>query len=146
MIVNKINVHKITKAFELVCLLHKEKLITEAYIVGSVAKGTAKEDSDIDIYLTNPLFEYQFNTHQIDLPPSHHKNDIYIKKITDKLKELKVEPHYIELETKITEEMWYWFYKDEFFHFMYDYESESIRKAGEYIEITKELCNEINEI
>lgn len=142
--ISETTINKITKTFELVCPMFKENLIEQAFIVGSVAKGNVKEDSDIDVYLINPLFEYQFNTHQIDLPPSHHKDDIYIKKITDKLKDLNVEYHYISRETKIMEEMWFWLYKDEIFHFMYDYESESIKKGGEYIEITKDLCDEVN--
>ncbi len=29
---------------------------------------------------------------------------------------------------------------------MYDYESDSIKKDGEYIEITEELCDEIEKI
>lgn len=143
MIINKISIEKITKSFELVCPMLKEELITEAFIVGSVAKGTAKKESDIDIYLINPKFEHQFNTHGIDLPPLHHIKDVYIKKVTDKLKELNIEYNYISIEDKVMEEMWFWLYKGEMFHFMYDYESESIKKGGEYIEITEEFCNEV---
>lgn len=144
MITNKITIDKIVKAVELICPMLKQKLVTEAYIVGSVAKGSSREDSDIDIYLINPLFKLQFNTHKIDISPSQ-KNNVYIKKLVYKLGELNAEPHYIS-ESKIMDKIWFWRYKNEIFHFMYDYESESIKKAGEYIEITEELCNQINEL
>lgn len=154
MITNKTNIDKIVKAIELVCPILKEKLITEAYIVGSVAKGTAKETSDIDIYLINPDFKKQKDTHDIQLVPellleNEEEKNIYTNKIIDYLKSLGVEFKY--LETKYKDFVWYQFYKDEQFHLMYDYESDTIKHTiinfiHEHIEITEELCNQINEL
>lgn len=42
--------NKIEKAIDLICQLYKAEIITDAIIIGSVAKGTARKDSDIDIY------------------------------------------------------------------------------------------------
>ncbi len=69
MITTSITITKITKALELICSLYQQNLITESYIIGSVANGTAKEDSDTDIYLINPDFEKQKDTHNIYLFP-----------------------------------------------------------------------------
>ncbi len=149
MITNKVTINKIVKSLELVCPIFKKNLITEAFIVGSAAKGNAREDSDIDIYLINLDFKKQKDTHNIQLVPeamleNENEENIYTNKIVDCLMNLGVQFKY--LETKYKDFVWYQFYKDEQFHFMYDYESESIKKVGEYIEITEELCNEINEL
>lgn len=154
MISNPIIINKITKTFELVCPMFKEKLITEAYIIGSVARGTAKEDSDIDIYLINPDFKKQKNSQNIQLVPeilleNEEEENIYTNKIIELLKVLDTEFKYLEskhfdLETKY---LWYSIYKNEKFHFMYDYDSEFIKDGSfysDYIKITEELCNEIN--
>jgi predicted nucleotidyltransferase len=45
---------KIEKSIEIICPLYREKLITDAYIIGSLAKGTMKKESDIDILIINP--------------------------------------------------------------------------------------------
>lgn len=144
MITNKITINKIVKTVELVCPMLKEKLVTEIYIVGSVAKGTAKEGSDIDVYLINPLFKYQDHQWQTIIRPGLlTKKDIHIKKIVSYLTSVGVEFEIIEMKKG---DHTYQLYEDEIFHFMYDYESESIKKAGEYIEITEELCNQISEL
>lgn len=49
---------------EFICQLYRDNLITDAYIIGSTAKGTAKKESDIDILLINPKFE--FNLENLD--------------------------------------------------------------------------------
>lgn len=147
--INKINQDKIILAIELVCPMLKEKLITEAFIVGSVAKGTAKLESDIDIYLINPDFKKQKDSYNIQLIPeiileeNDEEKNVYTNKIRELLKNLNVEFKY--LKTKHNEFIWMELYKNEIFHFMYDYESESIKKAGEYLEITEEICNEVEE-
>ncbi len=35
---------KIEKSIELICQLYKDNLITDAYIIGSIVKGTAKKN------------------------------------------------------------------------------------------------------
>ncbi len=140
MIINKTNINKITKAFELICPMFKENLIEEAFIVGSVAKGTAREDSDIDIYLINSKFEKFYHSGLIDLQPGMKMDVSEYPKMIDYLIEISCEPKLIEYKN---EQKIYWIYKKEKFHILHDYESESIKKGGEYIEITKELCNEV---
>jgi predicted nucleotidyltransferase len=149
MITNKITIDKIVKAVELVCPMLKQNLIFQAFIVGSVAKGTVKEDSDIDIYLVNPDFKKQRlgSRYGVELVPSFSENieddtegNIYTDKIVKLL--INLEAKFKWLPSKHGN-LWQELYKNEIFHFMYDYESESIKKAGEYIEITEELCNEV---
>lgn len=53
--------HKLEIATGLICQLYRHDIITEALIFGSVAKGTAKRYSDIDIYLINPKFQDEDN-------------------------------------------------------------------------------------
>ena len=50
--------NKIEKSIEIICTLYKNQLITDGYIIGSVAKETAKKESDIDLVLVNPRFEF----------------------------------------------------------------------------------------
>lgn len=140
--------NKILTSFELICPLFKQNLITKAFIVGSVAKGTAREDSDIDIYLINPLFEYnEVSKWDIQLSPEQWKNDIYTIRIVEHLKSLgvKFEKVYFEKKRTAFQEFWYQYYKNQYFHIMYDYESESITNItntkDEYIEITKDFCD-----
>ena len=146
---NPIVIDKITKAFELVCPMFKENLIEEAFIVGSVTKGTAKENSDIDIYLINPDFKKQNpgSRYDVQLVPWFSKNiedntegNIYTDKIIQFLIDLNVKFEWLPTKHK---NLWQGIYKNEIFHFMYDYQSKSIKHRKEYIEITKELCNKI---
>ncbi len=154
MIINKTNINKITKAFELICPMFKENLIEEAFIVGSVAKGTAKEDSDIDVYLINSNFDDsniqlnpekydEYKIYSVDVPEEHHKDvfNIPIINIYKYLEKLNVEFIYGRDDKKGS--LWHQSYKDEVFHLMYDYESKSTITGNQYIEITKELCDEV---
>ncbi len=130
--------NKIAKALELICPLYKSNLITDAYIVGSIAKGTAREESDIDIYIINPDFKKQNKYgYDIQLVPDIGEN-IYTNKIIYLLKTIGVEFKYLSIKHDI---LWLEIYKDEIFHFMYNYESEPIKSSGEYIQISKELCS-----
>jgi len=139
--INKINQDKILKAIELVCPLLKNDLIEEAYVVGSVAKGTAKVESDVDVYLINSKFEGYDTQLYSD---SFREN---VKKVIDHLKNRGIEFRKIETKKQnLIRNFYYQIYKNEIFHFMYDYESESVKDAGEYIEINDELCDEINEL
>ena len=61
MINERIIYHKLEIATDLICQLYRHDIITEALIFGSVAKGTAKRYSDIDIYLINPKFQDEDN-------------------------------------------------------------------------------------
>ncbi len=47
---------KLQSGIELICQLYKGGFIDDAFIVGSVAKGTAYASSDVDILILNPLF------------------------------------------------------------------------------------------
>lgn len=135
--INDIIYIKILKALELICPLYQNNLISEAFIVGSVAKGTATKDSDIDIYLVNP----QFQSYDIEL--KENTKELLIQKIVDLLKNLGVDfdVSYYQEEKDSFYDFEYQLYKNEVVHIMYDYESESIKKAGEYIEITKDFCD-----
>ena len=100
---------KIEKSIELICPLYKNGLIDGAYIIGSVAKGTAKKESDIDIVIICDM-------EGVDLDP----DDIYAKKIVNALKDIGVEFKYITIY-KYKEEgtsFWYQLYKGELFHIL----------------------------
>jgi predicted nucleotidyltransferase len=132
--------YKIEKAIELICLLYKADIITDALITGSVAKGTARKESDIDIYLVNPDF-----INAADLPPSRtilpyspsekeEKIELLRSQIVDILKSIGVE--FKELHIKEFP-LWYQLYKGELFHLM---TRDRINPFMEGIEITKDLC------
>lgn len=125
-IYNKLNI-----AVELICRLYKQDLITGAYIVGSTAKGTAKETSDIDVYVINPDFKKQI----ISVGPEQKEESV--KKLVDYLKTIGVE---FKLLPKRDIEHWYQFYKGEAFHVMYSNEVGLIT-ASEYMKITRNYCN-----
>jgi len=143
MIVNKINIDKITKTFELTCPLLKQNLVHQIFIVGSVSKGTAKEDSDIDVILYNQNFEHNLEC----LDTNIKYTDKFLIKLVDKLNECIDETvHKIEYKHKIRNDFYYQKYKHELFHFMITNEKDYIIKYDkEYIEITEELCNEVYE-
>lgn len=126
--------NKLEKTAELLCLLYRQDLITEAYIVGSVARGVTKDISDIDIFLINPKFE-ETNTQLF--PDVAHSN---IKKLIDYLKSINVKFEKLDIPTKETFGFYFQIYKDEIFHIMYSNNHESM-ESNEYLKITKAYCN-----
>jgi len=142
MITTPITINKITKVFEFVCPLFKEKLINEAYIVGSVVKGTTKKESDIDVILYNPNFEQEMEC----LNTNDEHTDKYLIKLINKLnKYIDKTVHKVEYKLSFSNDFYYQSYKDELFHLMITNEKEYIIKKGKnYIEITKELCDEVD--
>ena len=131
---NQILYGKLEKTTELMCLLYRKGLITDAYIVGSVARGTAGEMSDIDIFLINPEFE---ETNMQLFPYVEHYN---IKKLIDYLKLIGVKFEKLDIPTKETFGFYFQIYKDEIFHIMYSNKFESMI-SNEYLKITKTYCN-----
>ena len=112
---------KIEKALKIICPLYRKDLITGAYIVGSVAKGTAREESDIDIVIINPIFlnASDFPPSPIILPYTESEEEkereslrLYIVNI---LKDIGVEFKEIMIKDF---PLWYQLYKDEIFHIM----------------------------
>jgi hypothetical protein len=65
---DEIITEKIQKAMDLICQLYSYDIITDAILFGSVARGTARRESDIDIYLINPSFAPYANIHPDILP------------------------------------------------------------------------------
>ena len=128
---DKIIQDKIERSLEIICPLYRENLITDAYIIGSVAKGTAKRESDIDILIINPLFEAYLE----ELSPDEELENI--KKVVDKLKDMGVQFKLIAKEKEVIFNFWYQLYKDELFHIMPQrYFIDSLS----YIRIVEDLC------
>ena len=132
--------YKIEKAIDLICQLYKADIITGAIIIGSVAKGTARKESDIDIYIINPGF-----LNAADLPPSRtilpyspseeeEKTELLRSQVVDILKNIGVE--FKELRIKDIP-LWYQLYGGELFHLM---TRDRINPFMEGIEITRDLC------
>ena len=128
---DKIIQDKIERSLEIICPLYRENLITDAYIIGSVAKGTAKRESDIDILIINPLFEAYLE----ELSPDIELENI--KKLVDKLKDMCVQFKLIKKEKVIIFEFWYQLYKDELFHLM---PQRYFIDSFSHIRITEDLC------
>jgi predicted nucleotidyltransferase len=128
---DKIIQDKIERSLEIICPLYRENLITDAYIIGSVAKGTTKKESDIDILIINPSFEASLE--QLD-PDEELEN---IKKVVDKLKDMDVQFKIIEKEKEVIFKFWCQLYKGELFHIMpQKYFFDSLP----HIRITEDLC------
>lgn len=137
---DKIICNKLEKTTELISLLYRQNLITDAYILGSVARETARNKSDIDIFVINPEFE-EANAQLF--PNVEHFN---IKKVTDYLKSINVKFEKLDIPTKyITTKdkfgFYFQIYKDEIFHIMYGNKFGSI-ESNEYMKITRSYCNE----
>lgn len=129
---DKIIQDKIERSLEIICPLYRENLITDAYIIGSVAKGTAKRESDIDILMINPLFEAYLE----ELSPDEELENI--KKLVNKLKDIGVQFKLIAKEKEVIFNFWYQLYKDELFHIMPQrYFIDSLS----HIRITEDLCH-----
>jgi predicted nucleotidyltransferase len=127
---------KILKALKyIICPLYKANLITEAFIVGSVAKETASEESDIDIMIVNPKFEYSYN----ELFPFEEFTNI--NKVYKFLTGIGIKTVTITRQKQPDLQFYYQIYDNELFHIMPQQESESIKRAGEYIEVTKDFCD-----
>ena len=131
---NQIIYNKLEKTTELISLLYRQCLITDAYILGSVVRGTAKNKSDIDIFIINPKFE-EANTQLF--PDVEHFN---IKKLVDYLKSINVKFEKLDVPTKDIFGLYFQIYKDEIFHIMYGNKFESI-ESDEYLKITRSYCN-----
>lgn len=134
---------KIEKTIDLVCKLYKHNIITDAIITGSVAKGTARKESDIDIYIINLSF-----TETADIPPEtfiyqflkkeeikKFRSDIELAKT---LKDIGVEFKQIERKGEV---FWYQLYKGELFHLM---TRKMINPFMEGMKVTKDLCPDQN--
>ena len=109
---------KLEKTVSLICRLYRNGIITDAYIVGSVARGTVARGtvgdmSDIDIFLINPEFE---ETNMQLFPDVEHYN---IKKLIDYLKSINVKFEKLDIPSKETFGFYFQIYKDETFHIMY---------------------------
>lgn len=138
----KIIKDKIEKSLEIICLLYKENLITDAYIVGSVAAGTARKESDIDIMIINPIFIRlgEFPPSPKVIPPSigerTKRSELFRSKIVNSLKSIGVE--FKEIYYKGTL-LWFQLYKDEMFHIVTS--SEQPFEKEDTIKIDKDLCS-----
>lgn len=123
---------KIEKSIELICQLYGENLITDAYIIGSIAKGTTRKESDIDIIIINPDFE--FNLDNLD-PYEKSEN---IRKVVNKLKNIGTNFKIIEREKYFIHIFWYQLYNGEMFHIL---PQKYFKNSLPHIQITRELCN-----
>lgn len=107
---NKTIKGKIEKSFEIINILYKNDLITDAYILGSVAKGTADQYSYIEINIVNPLFEIQ---NLSDLRPIIDTESPNIESMINQLKEIGIKFKIIEIKDL---EFWYQIHRNELFH------------------------------
>ena len=131
---SKIICKKLEKTAEFISLLYRQDLITEAYIIGSISRGIAKDKYDIDIFLINPNFE---ETNAQLFPDIEHYN---IKKLIDYLKLINVKFEKLDVPTKGIFGFYFQIYKDEIFHIMYSDKFEPT-ESNEHLKITKAYCN-----
>ena len=111
---NKIIKGKIEKSFEIINILYKNNLITDAYILGSVAKGTANQYSYIEINIVNPLFEIQ-NLSISDLIPIIGTESPNIESVINQLKDIGIKFKIIKIKDL---EFWYQIHRNELFHIL----------------------------
>ena len=141
---DKATKEKIEKSIDLICPLYENDLITDAFIVGSVAKGTARPESDIDIILVNPIMH-----DAADLPPlpivlpytqSREEEQLELLRllIANTLKDIGVEFKEIELKDII---LWYQLYKGEIFHIMTRRSRKDV--TPDSIEIKRDMCKRV---
>jgi predicted nucleotidyltransferase len=138
---DEIIVLRIEKAIEIICPLYRKGLITDAYIVGSLAKGTSRKESDIDILIVNPILLSAADIPPIPtiLPYSQSEEEKIVESlqldITSTLQSIGVEFKEMYIKDIM---LWYQLYKGEIFHIM-------TRKyyAGltPHIQITRDMCN-----
>ena len=122
---------KIESAVDLICQLYGYNIITDAYIFGSVSKGTATKESDIDIYLINPSFH---NIDDIFKSPLSNFDLIII------LENIGIE--FTEISRKGLKPTTYQLYKGELFHLL---TRDRINPFMEGIEIKRDLCQDKEE-
>lgn len=122
---------KIEKSFEIINILYENNLITDVYIVGSVAKGTANQYSDIEINIVNPLFEIQ---NLSDLSPIvGTESSPNIKMVVDQLKDIGIKFKIIKIKDL---EFWYQIHRNELLHIVLSKDEKFSVKPR--IRITKE--------
>ena len=138
---DKIIQNKIEKSLEIICPLYRANLIIEAYIIGSVAKGTARKESDIDIIIVNPDFLMgvaDLHPLPIVLPYTSSeevdKRELIRLNIANILKNIGVE--FKEIEKKDFP-LWHQLYKGELFHLI---PQKIFIDNLPHIKITKDLC------
>jgi predicted nucleotidyltransferase len=117
---------KLESSIDLICKLYEYNIITNAYIFGSVAKGTVTKESDIDIYLINPAF--------------HNIDDIFRSPLTNFeliiiLENIGIE--FIEISRKGLKPTTYQLYKGELFHLL---TRDRVNPFMEGMEIKRDLC------
>ena len=137
--------NKIEKSMDIICRLFNKNQITDAYIVGSVAKEDIKKESDIDIIIINPSLNPTFPI-SADLPPfeslsskpneNEKKAEELRMKIVDTLKD-DIGMEFKELSRKEGISFWYQTYKGDTFHIMTTRDKEFIKDG---IKINKHLC------
>jgi predicted nucleotidyltransferase len=128
---DKIIQGKIERSLEIICPLYRENLITDAYIIGSLAKGIIKKESDIDILIINPSFEAYCE----ELSPDEELENI--KKVVVKLKDMGAQFKLIEKEKEFIFKFWYQLYKGELFHIM---PQKFFFNSLPHIQISKDIC------
>lgn len=137
---DEIVIIRIEKAIELICPLYKNNLITDAYIVGSLTKGTSRKESDIDILIINPIL-----LSAADIPPTptvlpytqseeEKIMELLQLSITGTLQDIGVEFKEICLKDI---KLWYQFYKGEIFHIM---TGKYFKGLTPHIQITRDMC------
>jgi len=138
---DEIVVLRIEKAIELICPLYRKDLITDAYIVGSLAKGTSRKESDIDILIVNPIL-----LSAADIPPtptvlpySQSEEEKIVEllqlSITITLQSIGVEFKEMYLKDIM---LWYQLYKGETFHIM---TSKHFAGLTPHIQVTRDMCS-----
>ena len=122
---------KIENAIYITCPLYNSNLITDAYIIGSVAKGTARKESDIDIVIINPKFEFFMD----DLSPSEEGKNL--KEVVNKLKDMGAEFKILKKEKEFIHTFWHQLYRNEIFHII---PQKFFVNHLPHIQITEDLC------
>lgn len=132
--------NKILKTLELICPLYINNLITNAYIIGSIAEGIVDEEFPIELILQSPLVI----RHTFKIFPGSH--DYAINKIAKYLKNtMGVKFYRIKLdeedeeEYKEEDEEWIMEYKNEYFYTQI-FDKYIPEKDKPIMMITRNLC------
>lgn len=138
---DEIIIVRIEKAIELICSLYRNNLITDAYIVGSLAKGTSRKESDIDILIVNPILLSAADIPPIPtvLPYSQSEEEKIVEllqlNITSTLQNIGVEFKEMSIKDIM---LWYQLYKGEIFHIM---TRKYFTGLTPHIQITRDICD-----